>query len=160
MNSHAAFLLKRFRNVFGEPKAEDPEILMAEYARSMKSFTSTAIELAGNALIDGFDDRGRPRKFWPTPAEVKAACNEAAARLHQEAKARQPKPKPAPAPQPPSSEQIQRIDTLIVELRRSMAEAKAVMEPDRSDTNWRAGMRDQFEGLQRRSRNEFIRRRA
>lgn len=160
MNSHVANLLKRFRAVYGEPKSEEPDVLMAEYGRALKGYSAAAIERAGDRLIDGLREDGKPRRFWPTVSECREACNDASEYLAAEARRNEPPKPPEPLPPPPSAEEVARVNELVQQMKRQMQDNAAVMHKPIPDVDWTRTMRPGFEEMQNTSPNRFHRRRA
>ena len=61
--SPAEEMIRRFGAVFGEPRTDDPELFLREYAQAVSGWDAAILKRVGDRLV-------RQAKYWPRPAEV------------------------------------------------------------------------------------------
>lgn len=158
MNQHVASLLKRFRAVYGEPRSDEPDVLVAEYERALRGYSAAVLERAGSALIDGLAPDGKPRRFWPTISECRDACTRAAAVVAAEVKRDKPA-EPEPQREPLTEEQRQKHRALMAEFSKAMSLHRGSMDQP-PPPDWERGQREAIETLQDVSPNTGLHREA
>lgn len=66
--------IQRLLTVFGEPKTDNPDLYLEEFAKAIEGFSDAVLTAACDAVI-------RECVFFPRPAEVRERAHKVAARL-------------------------------------------------------------------------------
>lgn len=135
MDKVHAYVTSRLRALYGDPKTPDLKTFMAEYSRALKDFDPETLTRAVSEVIDR-----HTFLTWPTPGEIKLACMPKVSHST-------PQHPVGPDLPPPTHEQRARVEQIVQDFRRAMAE-KALptpADPDEVDVS-----RPAFRQMQRK----------
>lgn len=117
--SYAETAIARLSAVFGEPRTENPELFVAEFARAIARCDGQLLERAIDEVIKGCT-------FWPKPAEVlQMVARGAADREASERRKFVPVDQDIP---PPSPDAIARVNALIQEAKAAISAERPIEE--------------------------------
>lgn len=140
-------VVMRLTTMFGQPRTEDPEVYVVEFAKAIRGYDSEALEKACDEVIQS-------STFWPKPVEIiQRAAQIASWRARLNAKP------PASDPLPParSEDEKARVRAMVAEFNRSIARMTAPMEAAKLPDSVSRG---DFEHMQRTSPNAALHRTA
>ena len=94
-------IIERLITVYGEPKTDNPDLFIAEYAKALRGFDQRVLEFAADNIF-----RTHTYPTWPTLGEIVRTANEVAAELYDNH--RKPEHSKAPLAEP-TPEQKERV---------------------------------------------------
>jgi hypothetical protein len=115
MGNVRASMLTRFSTLYGAPRTDEVEEFVAEYVKALGWYSDEVLVAATDDLIKQHTTGG-----WPRIAVCLKACQDAARKI---AAAQQPLlPEPVDEMPAPSEEQKARVQALVAEFKRHVAE--------------------------------------
>lgn len=132
--------IERLSTMFGEPKTNNPEAFIAEYAGALTGYDAEVLDLAIDRVI-------RSATFWPKPAEVLAEVNRIAADKYRHRRPEKPEHGPLLIVARTDKE-LAAANELVANMQRFMSEHVTVSVP-KTNVDWKRGQRDGFEAMQR-----------
>jgi len=142
-------LIDRLLTVFGEPKVDNPDGYLAEFAKALRGYDAETLEAAGDAVI-------RKCKFWPRPAEVQEQCEIEGSRLLRLRSGGRIKDDSgiSGSGHIPTIEECERANALVAELRK--ATSSMLVGGDKDSSPLPDVLRPAFEKMMRESPNRHL----
>lgn len=148
-------IIGRFNAVFGEPRTDNPDLFLQEFARCMDGYDENALRKAADRLI-------AKNTFWPKPAEL---LGEVRTILADQRRFRSPErgswefrhaEREPFTPVQRSQEEIDRANELVANFKKFLAEHTTVSDREKVEPDWKNGQRPGFAKMQRESPNKGL----